>query len=287
MSSEQQRQLYAKIKQQQQQIKLIQQQNQQLQQQQWQRQIAELQKSGAPTQEKPVQPNQPRIVEGVLKPKKEDVSIRSDMPQLMNEVDRPVFVNHYYAALAEKAVRIKHQGKVLYIIEGDEHSSPSLSSKSVQVEPPCLQAQSHQREGDEYSTPSPKTVETGFNRVTEAEQQRLHGASATYTQHTKAYATTRGPVIVQPTVETRSQVLEGPNEITPTLPDVSQPPPLIQRTFEESRVGPGSSCGSKYTEILETIRDITRVMENQIKLSNRSAEEGVIQNATLLQQFIK
>ena len=134
MLQAQQRQLYAKIKQQQQQIKLIQQQNQQLQQQQWQRQIAELQKSDAPKQEKPVQFNQPRIVEGVLRPKKEDISIRNDMPQLVNEVDRPVFMNHYYAALAEKAVRIKHQGKVLYVIEGDEHSS--LSSKSIQVEPP-------------------------------------------------------------------------------------------------------------------------------------------------------
>ena len=59
MSSKQQRQLYAKIKQQQQQIKLMQQQNQQLQQQQWQHQIAELQKSGAPKQEQPAPPTLP------------------------------------------------------------------------------------------------------------------------------------------------------------------------------------------------------------------------------------
>ena len=96
----------------------------------------------------------------MLKPKKEEISIRNDTPQLVNEVDRPVFVNHYYAALADKAVRIKHQGKVLYVIEGDEHSS--LSSKSVQVEPPCPPIQSQQREGDEHSTPSPKIVETGL-----------------------------------------------------------------------------------------------------------------------------
>ena len=286
MSQAQQQQLYAKIKQQQQQIKLMQQQNQQLQQQQWQRQIAELQKAGAPKQEKPAQPNQPRIVEGVLRPKKEEISIRNDTPQLVNEVDRPVFVNHYYAALADKAVRIKHQGKVLYVIESDEHSS--LSSKSVQVEPPFPLIQSQQREGDEYSTPSPKTVETGLNRVTEVEQQIPYGASEAYAQHTKMYAMTQGTVVVQPTVETRSHGLEGPNETTaPKLPDVSQPPPPIHRTFEESRIGPGSSCSSKDTEILETIRDITKVMENQIRLSNRNSEEGAIQNATLLQQFIK
>ena len=286
MLQAQQKQLYAKIKQQQRQIKLMQQQNQQLQQQQWQRQIAELQRSETPKQKKPAQPNQPRIVEGVLKPKKEEISIRNDTPQLVNEVDRPVFVNHYYATLADKAVRIKHQGKVLYVIEGDEHSS--LSSKRVQVEPPCPLVQSQRREGDEHSTPSLKIVETGLNRVTEAEQQTPYGTSDVYAQHKKTYPTMQGTVVVQPTVERRNQGLEGPNETTiPKLPDVSQPPPPIQRTFDESRGGPGSSCSSKDTEILESIRDITRVMEKQIKLNNRSAEEGAIQNATLLQQFIK
>ena len=286
MLQAQQRQLYAKIKQQQWQIKQMQQQHQQLQQQQWQRQIAELQKLDAHKQEKPVHQNQLRIVEGVLKPKKEEISIRCDASQLVNEVDRPVFVNHYYAALADKAVRIKHHGKILYVIEGDEHSS--LSSKSIQVESQYPLIQPQQKEGDEHSTPSPKIVETGLNRVNEAEQQAPYGASDMYTQHAKTYATTQRTVVVQPAAESRSQGLEGPNETAaPTLPDVSQPPPPIHRTFEDSRMGPGSSCGSKDTEILESIRDITKVMENQIRLSNRSAEEGAIQNATLLQQFIK
>ena len=66
--------------------------------------------------------------------------------------------------------------------------------------------------------------------------------------------------MVQPTAEARSHGLEGPNETTaPNLPDVSQPPPPIHRSFEESRIGPGSSCSSKDTEILESIRDITKV----------------------------
>ena len=286
MSSEQQRQLYAKIKQQQRQIKLMQQQNQQLQQQQWQRQIAELQQSGIPKQEQPTQPNRPSIVEGVLRPKKEDVSTRNEMSQLVNEVERPVFVNHYYAALTEKAVRIKHQGRILYVIEGDEYSSPS--SKSVQIETALPAPQSQPREGDEYSTPSPKTVKTGHNRVTEVEQGMQYGASEAYAHHSKTYAATQGTVVVQPTVEARSHGLEGPNKTTiPKLPDVSQPPPPIQRTFNESKVGPGSSCNTKDTEILETIRDITKVMEDQIKLSNRNSEQGAVQNATLLQQFIK
>ena len=282
----QQKQLYAKIKQQQRQIKQMQQQHQQLQQQQWQRQIAELQRSDIHKQEKLVQQNQPRIVEGVLKPKKEEVSIRCDAPKLVNEADRPVFVNHYYAALADKAVRMKHQGKILYVIEGDEHSS--LSSKSIQVgsQHPLIQPQ--QKEGDEHSTPSPKIVEAGLNRVNEAEQQAPYGTSNMYTQHAKTYADTQRTVVVLPAKESRGQGLEGPNETAaPNLPDVSQPPPPIHRTFEESRLGPGSTCSSKDTELLESIRDITKVMENQIRLSNRNAEEGSIQNATLLQQFIK
>ena len=221
-----------------------------------------------------------------MRPKKEDASIRNDTSQLVNEVDRPVFVNHYYAALADKAVCIKHQGKVLYVIEGDEHSS--LSSKSVQVEPSCTLRQPQQREGDEHSTPSPKIVETGLNRVTEVKQQAPYGTSDMYAQHMKTYATTQRTVVVQPTTETRSHGLEGPNETTtPTLPDVSQPPPPIHRTFEEPKVDQGNKCSSTDTEILESIRDITKVMENQIRLSNRNSEEGAIQNATLLQQFIK
>ena len=182
-----QRQLYAKIKQQQELLKQMQQQNRKLQQQQWQRQIAELQKSGIPEQKKAAQPSLPRIVEGVLQPKKEQMSFRNDTTQLVNEVDRPVFVNHYYAALAEKAVRIKHQGKILYVIEGDEHSS--LSSKSVQVETPFPLTQSRQKEGDEYSTPSPKTMETGLNRMTKVEQQAPYGTSEAYAQHTKNVCT--------------------------------------------------------------------------------------------------
>ena len=220
------------------------------------------------------------------KTKKEEISIRCEAPQLVNEVDRPVFVNHYYAALADKAVRIKHQGKILYVIEGDEHSS--LSSKSVQVEPHSPLIQPQHKEGDEHSTPSPKIVETGLNRVNGAEQRAPYGTSDMYAQHAKMYATMQRTVVVQPAAESRSQGLEGPNETTtPNLPDVSQPPPPIHRAFEESRMGPGSSCSSKDTEILESIRDITKVMENQIRLRNRSAEEGAIQNATLLQQFIK
>ena len=205
------------------------------------------------------------------------------MSQLVNEVDRPVFVNHYYAALADKAVHIKHQGKVLYVIEGDEYSS--LSSKSIQVEPPAPLMRSQQREGDEHSTPS---LKTGLNMVTEIEQQVPHEVSETYAQPTKAYATTQRTVVVQPTAGTRSHDLEGPNNTTtPNLPDVSKPPLPIHRTFEESRMGLENNYSSKDTEILETIRDITKVMENQIKLSNRNSEEGAIQNVTLLQQFIK
>ena len=110
----------------------------------------------------------------------------------------------------------------------------------------------------------------------------------TYAQNTKTYAATQKTVVVQPTTEIRNHGLEGPNEtITPNLPDVSQPPPPIHRIFEESRMGPGSSCSTRDTEILESIRDVTKVMETHIRHSNRNAEEGAIQNATLLQQFIK
>ena len=60
-----------------------------------------------------------------------------------------------------------------------------------------------------------------------------------------------------------------PNQVTTphTLPATQKPPREI--------------------DILESIRDITKVLDGHVKLSTRNAEENTIQNATLLQQFIK
>ena len=102
----------------------------------------------------------------------------------------------------------------------------------------------------------------------------------------------KGALIVQPAMEHRKQGIQGTVESSlPDLPDVSQPPPLIQHVYNNKSQNlldeAGNATTTRETEILESIRDIIKVMENQIKLSNRNTEEGVIPNATLLQQFIK
>ena len=98
----QQQQLHEQLLQQQQQIKAMQQQNEWLQQRQWQHQIAELQKSNKKEKREDTPHKTTRIVNGILRPKIEEISIQGDTQQLVTEVDRPVSVNHYYAALAAK-----------------------------------------------------------------------------------------------------------------------------------------------------------------------------------------
>ena len=50
---------------------------------------------------------------------------------------------------------------------------------------------------------------------------------------------------------------------------------------------PADTSLSRDIEVLESIKGITKVMESHIRMSNKTAEEGAIQNMTLLQQFIK
>ena len=119
------------IRQQQEQLRTLQEQNQMLRQHQWQQQIAELQSNSQTKEKKNGCYKEPQITNGILRPKKEETSVQSEVSQLVNEVDRPVFVNHYYAHLKDSAIGLPAKAKLVYIIEGDKHSSPPL--KRVQI----------------------------------------------------------------------------------------------------------------------------------------------------------
>ena len=88
------------------------------------------------------------------------------------------------------------KAKLVYVIEGDKHSSPP--SKGVQIEATPVTTRGSTGEGDEHLTPSPHTVTTGKNRVREAEKVAACGNQATLLQKTRTYTAPQEPVIVQP-----------------------------------------------------------------------------------------
>ena len=208
------------IQQQQEQLKSLQEQNQMLKQQQWQQQITELQNNSQMNEKKNVQYRGTQVTNGILRPKKEETSVQNEVSQLVNEVDRPVFVNHYYAHLKDSEISLPTKAKLVYIIEGDEHSSPP--AKGIQIPATAVTKKQSTKEGDEHSTPSPHTVATGKNRVREAEKVAACGTQATLLQKTGAYATSQEPVVVQPVIGlNNNQPRELHSNTLPDLPDVS------------------------------------------------------------------
>ena len=205
-------------------------------------------------------------------------------------MDQPVFVNHYYTHLKDSTISLLTKAKLVCIIEGDEHLSPP--SKGVQIEDTPVTTRRSMGEGDEHSTPSSHTVTTGKNRVREAEKVAACGNQATLLQKTGMYVTPRETVIVQPAMgQNNNQPRELHGSMLPDLPDVSQPPPPVQQNdngyTQKVMNEPDHTPLSRDTEVLESIKGITKVMEDHIRLSNKTAEEGAIQSMTLLQQFIK
>ena len=158
-----------------------------LRQQQWQQQITELQSNSQTKEKKNVLYKEPQTTNGIMKPKKEETSVQSKVSQLVNEVDRPVFVNHYYTHLKDSTIGLPTNAKLVYVIEGDEHSSPP--SKGVQIDATPVTARGSMAEGDEHSTPSPHTVTTGKNRVREADKVAACGNQSTLSQNGEMYAT--------------------------------------------------------------------------------------------------
>ena len=76
------------------------------------------------------------------------------------------------------------------------------------------------------------------------------------------------------------------NAAPPTLATQPTAPPMPSPVTTPHNP-PTTTTTSREMDILESIRDITKILDGQVKLTARNAEESTIQNATLLQQFIK
>ena len=178
----------------------------QQEQQSWEEQISQLQKEEAMRKNKEKKNNSARIVQGVLKPKKEDNTYEgrtaeTKIAQIIKETDRPVFVNHYYATPTEPLLHSTHPIKTVYMVDGIKHSIHSIqATQASRKATRDAAAQVTQTEGIEHSIQPTQTMETAHRRLKEAEKvQQAQGRMYGTYQTVQTYPVMQGPLIVEPT----------------------------------------------------------------------------------------
>ena len=173
-------------------------QRQQQEQKSWEEQIAQLQKEETTRKDKEKKSNNARIIQGVLKPKKEnntyeDKATENKIAQSIRETDRPVFVNHYDAAATDPLSQATHPVKTVYVVDGIEHSIHS--TKATQVTEKTTRdaaVQVTQDEGIEHSIQPTQTLESAQRRLREAEKiQQVQGQTYGAYQTMQTYPVTR------------------------------------------------------------------------------------------------
>ena len=179
-------------------------QRQQQEQQHWEEQILQLQREESLRKEK--KENSTRIVQGVLKPKKEnsayeDRTAESKIAQIIREMDRPVFVNHYYAVAADTLPQVTRPTKTVYVVDGIEHSIHSAKvTQTTEKLTRDAAAQVAQDECIEHSIQPTQNLETAQRRLREAEKiQQIQGQNYGAYQTIQTYPVMQGPLVVEPT----------------------------------------------------------------------------------------
>ena len=117
-----------------------------------------------------------------------------------------------------------------------------------------------------------------------------------FPQEVQTYPVYREPVTVQPTShDNNSALLDLPNVQT------NLPPPLTPRQLNHGSMQPDATTPNvqvqeeatretnvvSNTDILESIQNITKVMQQQLIFNSKTAEQGIIQTASLFQEMIK
>ena len=222
--------------------------------------------------------------------------------QIIKETDRPVFVNHYYATATDPLPQATYPTKTVYVVDGVKHSIHSAKmTQTTKKSTRDAAAQATQSECYEHSIHPTQTLETAQCRLRETEKIQIQGQNYGAYQTMQTYPMMQGPVVVEPTGSNTSNVSTSS---LPVLPNFSVPPPVPWATtpavlvvqpsvppMPSQIMTPSTQSTTEKTtrevEILESIKEITKVLDGHIKLSTRNAEENTIQNATLLQQFIK
>ena len=145
------------------------------------------------------------------------------------------------------------------------------------------------------------TVKVGKSRVQAADHVDPQCVPLTgykcFPQEMQAYPVNRKPVMVQLTVtDNNSALLDLPNVQT-NLPPPLTPQQLNQASTvavdvmaQPTRGQDGMTTGTNVvsnTDILESIQNITKVMQQQLMFNSKTVEQGIIQTASLFQEMIK
>ena len=150
----------------------------------------------------------------------------------------------------------------------------------------------------EASPHSLGTLNVGRSRVQAASCVDLQQVPLTryeqYQQEIQAYPIAREPVNVQPmATNNKSALLDLPNVQT----DLPTPliPQQVNQSVTEDRGGMTESTQHSRpsvdmvtsNQILESIQNITRVMQQQLVFNGKTTEAGILQTASLFQEMIK
>ena len=114
-------------------------------------------------------------------------------------------------------------------------------------------------------------------------------------QELQTYPVSREPLTVQPTASNNtnnSALLDLPNVNTnlppPLTPQqMNQVNHVMSQPIQQQPEGPIVTSPVSSNKILESIQSIAKVMQQQLLFSSKTAEQGIIQNATLFQEMIK
>ena len=117
-----------------------------------------------------------------------------------------------------------------------------------------------------------------------------------FPQEVQTYPVSREPVTVQPTSHDNNSALLDLSNIQTNLP-----PPLTPRQLNHGSVQPDAMTPTvqvqeeatretnvvSNTDILESIQNITKVMQQQLIFNSKTVEQGIIQTASLFQEMMK
>ena len=161
-----------------------------------------------------------------------------------------------------------------------EHFQNSLKG-TVRRETSQTQANEARGEYREPSQHSPETMNVGKSRVQAANRRDPKHVPLTgyehYHQEITAYPINREPLNVQPTIANdNSALLDLPNMQTglpePLIPHQVNPPATTQVEEEINNPAPMESNLVTNTQILESIQNITKVMQQQLIFNGKTTE---------------
>ena len=249
--------------------------------------------------------------------------IHEGKPFPWNDLARPVFVNHYYAGepllptMSKKYIRLDEcddstetstrnpqpQTFNRETVEQlrDSLRSPVAACKEVGSETVKNIQNQTRRFHSEFIEPSQHslgTLNVGRSRVQAAshvdpQQLPLTGYEE-YPQEMQTYPVAREPVNVQPMVPSNgSALLDLPN-IQTDLPTPLTPQQVSQAVTEDrgrmrenaQQDRPNADMVTS-NQILESIQNITRVMQQQLVFNGKTTEAGMLKTTGLFKEMIK